>query len=50
LAQVRELAAQQLEDGCLPELELKTSIYEDYGRGICALAMQYLQAAGKERC
>lgn len=50
LAQVRELAAQQLADGCLPELELKTSIYEDYGRGICALAMQYLQAAGKERC
>ena len=47
LVQVRRLAARQLAAGCLPELEIKTSIYEDYGRGICALAMHYLQTEGK---
>ncbi len=42
LETIRQLAADRFAQEFLPELEVKSSIYEDYGRGIAELAMEYL--------
>ncbi len=48
LSDIQQLAAEHFAVAFLPKLELRPSIYEDYGRGICQLAMKYLNSNRNE--